>query len=47
MLYYSIFYLLSLYEDANRCAKSYEYAYAYNHQCESLHLLASFVLVLL
>ena len=39
MLYYSIFYLLSLYEDANRCAKSYEYAYAYHHQCESLHNL--------
>lgn len=47
MLYYSIFYLLSLYEDANRRAKTYEYAYTYNHQCESLHLLASFVSVLL
>ena len=40
MLYYSIFYLLSLYEDANRCAKSYENAYTYDHQCESLHNLA-------
>lgn len=33
----TIFY--HLHEDANCCAETYEYAYTYNHQCESLHLL--------